>query len=162
AVLPPSIAWVYRSIAVTCRVRLQTPDHLEETLARDGRALLALWHETTGILLWYYRGRNFHSTASYSFDGELAARVVHQFGAECVRGSSCRGGKLALDEMQKVVGQVPCVGITLDGPRGSRRVSKPGIAVLAARTQTAIVPVAATATRAWRTRSWDRFWIPKP
>ena len=64
--------------------------------------------------------------------------------------------------MEKVLGKVPAVGLTLDGPRGPRRVAKAGIAILAARTQTPLVPVAAALDRAWRLRSWDRFMIPKP
>lgn len=162
ATVPPMIAYTYRGLGATCRRRYVRTEIFEDMLAERGTALLALWHETTGILACYFRGRNFHSTASYSFDGELAARAVHCFGAETVRGSSSRGGSLALDQMEKVLGKVPAVGLTLDGPRGPRRVAKPGIAILAARTQTPIVPVAAALDRAWRLRSWDRFMVPKP
>lgn len=162
AIVPPLIARIYKLLGATCLRRLVRPDIFEDMLEARGTALLALWHESTGILACYFVGRNFHSTASYSFDGELAARAVHCFGAETVRGSSSRGGSLALDQMEKVLGKVPAVGLTLDGPRGPRRVAKAGIAILAARTQTPIVPVAAALDRAWRMRSWDRFMVPKP
>jgi len=162
AVVPPLVARTYKALGSTCRREYRRTDIFEDMLAARGTALLALWHESTGILACYFQGRNFHSTASYSFDGELAARAVHCFGAETVRGSSSRGGSLALDQMEEVLGKVPAVGLTLDGPRGPRRVAKAGIAILAARTQTPIVPVAAALDRAWRLRSWDRFMIPKP
>jgi len=87
---------------------------------------------------------------------------VHCFGAETVRGSSSNGGSEALREMEKVLGRVAAIGITLDGPRGPRRVAKPGLAILAARTGTPIIPNAVSITRCWRTRSWDEFMIPKP
>jgi len=162
AVLPPIAAGLYKFLGWTCQREIRGQEYFEQQLAGGGTALLALWHETTGILACLHQGRNFHSTASFSFDGELAARMVHYFGAECVRGSSSRGGSQALQEMEKVLGKVPAVGITLDGPRGPRRIAKPGLAILAARTQTPIVPNAAALSRCWRMRSWDRFMVPKP
>jgi len=162
ATVPPLAANLYRLLGATCTREVRHGEIFEDMLRDRGTALLALWHETTGILACLHQGRNFHSTASYSFDGELAARAVHCFGAETVRGSSSNGGSQALREMEKVLGRVPAVGITLDGPRGPRRVAKAGLAILAARTGTPIVPNAATITRCWRTRSWDEFIIPKP
>lgn len=162
AVVPPLAANLYKFLGATCSREVRGEEHFEGMLRTRGTALLALWHEATGILACLHQGRNFHSTASYSFDGELAARAVHCFGAETVRGSSSNGGSEALREMEKVLGRVPAVGITMDGPRGPRRVAKPGIAILSARTGAPIVPNAAAIARCWRTRSWDEFIIPKP
>ncbi len=162
ATVPPLAANLYKYLGATCSREVRGEEFFEGMIRERGSALLALWHETTGILACLHQGRNFHSTASYSFDGELAARAVHCFGAETVRGSSSNGGSEALREMEKVLGRVPAVGITLDGPRGPRRVAKAGIAILSARTGTPIVPNAAAITRCWRTRSWDEFIIPKP
>ena len=162
ATVPPMMANLYKFLGATCSREVRGEEHFEGMIRERGSALLALWHETTGILACLHNGRNFHSTASYSFDGELAARAVHCFGAETVRGSSSNGGSEALREMEKVLGRVPAVGITLDGPRGPRRVAKAGIAILSARTGTPIVPNAAAILKCWRTRSWDEFIIPKP
>lgn len=162
AIVPPLGANLYRLLGGLCTRDVRRQDVMENMIREHGTALLALWHESTGLLACLYRGRNFHSTASYSFDGELAARMVHCFGAEVVRGSSSRGGSSALVNMEKALGHVPAVGITLDGPRGPRRISKPGIAILSARTGVPIIPNAVAITRCWRTRSWDRFMIPKP
>jgi hypothetical protein len=38
----------------------------------------------------------------------------------------------------------------------------PGAAIAAQRSGVPIIPVRASATRAWRLKSWDRFLIPKP
>jgi lysophospholipid acyltransferase (LPLAT)-like uncharacterized protein len=162
ALVPPAISLIYGGLAATCRYEVRHGERLENVIQEYGSVTLGVWHETTGALLVQYRGRNFHSTASYSFDGELAARVCHWFGAETVRGSSSNGGSLALDQMEKAVPLVPCVGLTMDGPRGPRRVAKPGIAILAARTQRPIVPNACVIDRCWRMGSWDRFMVPKP
>ena len=54
------------------------------------------------------------------------------------------------------------VTFTPDGPRGPRRVFKPGAALAAQHAGVPLVPVRATPLQAWRLRSWDRFAIPKP
>jgi lysophospholipid acyltransferase (LPLAT)-like uncharacterized protein len=50
----------------------------------------------------------------------------------------------------------------VDGPRGPARKIKPGIAVLAQRTDARIVPVYVGYARPWEARSWDRFQVPRP
>lgn len=162
SILPPLMAGAFKALNGSCRWEVRHLDRLDGVIEREGTAILGTWHEATGVLLSMHKGRNFHSTSSFSYDGELAARVVSYFDVETVRGSSSKGGSLALEQMEKVAPHVPCVGITLDGPRGPRRVAKPGVAVLAARVQKPIVPNACAVDRAWRLRSWDRFIIPRP
>ena len=73
-----------------------------------------------------------------------------------------RGGHEALLQLKKAVELKITVGITVDGPRGPRRVAKPGAAVLSVFTGLPVVPIAFTATRAWHLKSWDRTILPKP
>lgn len=162
ALVPPIVANIWRGMIWLNRYEVRNESYLQEALALHGHAVLALWHESIALIAHGYRGRNYHATASYSFDGELAARMVPWFGAEVVRGSSSRGGSDALRELQKAATMVPCVALTIDGPKGPRRSSKPGIAILAARTGLPIIPVAAALTRRKRLRSWDRVPIPLP
>ena len=124
--------------------------------------LVAVWHETAVMLVPKFAAENMHALASRSRDGELGARLLKCFGVDCVRGSSSRGGSEALAEMVKVAPNVRALGITIDGPRGPRRKSKPGIVVLSQRTGYRILPVCACATKAWRANSWDRMCIPMP
>jgi hypothetical protein len=51
---------------------------------------------------------------------------------------------------------------TPDGPRGPRRVFKPGALVAAQKARAQVVPIHAGASRRWRLRSWDRMLVPKP
>jgi len=124
--------------------------------------ILAFWHETLGLAAWYHRNTGYHTLTSYSFDGELAARVVRCFGLYALRGSSTRGGLEALKEMQRATALVPAVGLTVDGPKGPRRVAKAGVAILALKTGVPIIPQAFAATPCWRMRSWDQLIVPKP
>lgn len=163
AFLPPAIAGALRAIYATCRIEIIGGQHYEDTLARDEHAILAFWHETLGMAAAHYQGKNYHTLTSFSFDGEMAARVISWFNEEAVRGSSSKGGAEGLRQLQLALEQIPCVGITLDGPRGPRRQSKVGAAVLAARTGHAILPNAFAAAPCWRLRkSWDQFMVPKP
>jgi lysophospholipid acyltransferase (LPLAT)-like uncharacterized protein len=87
--------------------------------------------------------------------------VCRFLGYGVVRGSSTRGGSLALLDLIDCCGRSH-LGVTPDGPRGPRRQLKVGIIYLASRTGLAIVPIGIGYTRAWRFRSWDRFALPCP
>ncbi len=144
------------------RVEVRGREHFDAQIAGQSHVILCFWHESMGLAGCHYRGRNYHTLTSYSYDGEMAARVIHWFGEEAVRGSSSKGGGEGLKQLEKAIQLVEGIGITLDGPRGPRRVSKPGAAILAARSKVRLLPNVFVPERAWRLRSWDRFPIPKP
>lgn len=160
--VPPILSRVLWLCYSACEWKVFNWEHFENTLKSDGRVLVAFWHEHMMVGACVFRGTNYHTLTSYSYDGEMAARVVRYFGLEAVRGSSSKGGKESLLDLKKALYRLGCVGWTLDGPRGPRRVAKPGMAVLSARTRTSIVPMGAVISKAWRLHSWDRFPIPKP
>ncbi len=161
-VLPPVASTVFKLLMRTCHIEVRDREHFDGVMDREGRVILGFWHESMALAAWIYRGKNYHTSTSYSFDGEMAARVIRYFGCEAVRGSSSRGGSNSLMQMQKALDLVPCIAYTLDGPRGPRRVSKPGAAILSARTGVPIVPHAFAMTACKRLRSWDRFPVPRP
>lgn len=160
--IPPVMALSLKTLARLCRREVRGLDYWNQAVARHGRAVVAFWHETMGLAACHFRNTGFHTLTSYSYDGELAARVVRRFGLFALRGSSSRGGADALRNLADALEHVPAVGFTLDGPRGPRRIAKPGAAVLAVRTRAPVVPFAAVAHPAWRLRSWDRLPVPKP
>ncbi len=162
AVLPPVIVGILRAILFTCPREIRDQHYLDDTQTTHGHAILALWHEATAYALYKHSGSNFHAASSYSFDGELAARLTHQFNVECVRGSTSRGGAEVLRELEKALKLVDCVGLTMDGPRGPRRQAQPGLAILSARTGVPVVPIAFAISKSWRLRTWDRMAVPKP
>ncbi len=158
----PAAAGALKILCATCRTDCFQRENLESVVEKHGHAIMAIWHESMAVAAWLYRGTGSHTLTSYSFDGEIAARVVRRFGLFAVRGSSSRGGAGALESLTAAVKCVERVGFTLDGPKGPRRVAKPGIAILAARTATPIVPHAIAVHPCWRMRSWDRLVIPRP
>jgi lysophospholipid acyltransferase (LPLAT)-like uncharacterized protein len=161
AIIPP-IAWALaRSLYLSNRVEVRDGHYFTDAIDQ-GRALLGVWHESAIMAANFHRGNNFHSLTSYSFDGELAARLISWFNEEAVRGSSSKGGSGGLRQLEKALQLTPCVGLTMDGPRGPRREAKPGLAILSARAGVSVIPNAFVPTSCWRMRSWDRFPVPKP
>ena len=160
--LPPIMAFGLKRLVRLCTFEIRGEEHFWRTYEDEGRVLCAIWHESLGLAGYHHQGIRGYTLTSYSFDGELAARTVSWFALGAVRGSSSRGGSDALEELEKALELVPEVGWTLDGPRGPRRVAKPGIAILAARAGISITLNAYAMSRCWRLNSWDRFPIPKP
>jgi hypothetical protein len=161
ATVPRTAASAARLLYATSQIRETGAEHWV-AIASSGHFLAGIWHETLGLMACRFRGTGFHTLTSSSFDGELAARAAKHFGIRALRGSSSKGGVKALSQLALATESVQVVGLTLDGPRGPRRVAKPGLAYLSAWTQLPVIVVAGVAEPAWRMRSWDRLQIPKP
>ena len=150
-------------LARTWRFELPAHSDLADAV-RAGKAavVIACWHEELLPLLWHGRGFGMGIVVSGSRDGEYAAQLAEGFGYKPLRGSSSRRGARVLLEAVRELQAGTSVTFTPDGPRGPRRVFKPGAALAAQHAGVPLVPVRATPVPAWRLRSWDRFAIPKP
>lgn len=95
-------------------------------------------------------------------DGELISRTLHHLGVEGIRGSSSRGGMLALRQALRALQEHTAVGVALDGPRGPRMRVQPGAIGLARHTGVPILPVTWAVSRRKVIGSWDRFVVPLP
>ncbi len=155
-------AAVLRLLASTWRMRSHNAEGLHEARANNQRIIFALWHGELLPLLWQHRGENVAIVISEHRDGEIVAQIAESLGYSTVRGSSSKGGSRALIGLMREIDAGRDGAITPDGPRGPAHVFAPGVAVAAQRTGALIVPIRASASRAWRLRSWDRFLIPKP
>lgn len=151
-----------RLLGRTWRVRVVNGDYIRD-LRRTGRPFIfALWHGQQLPLLWHHREEGVFILISEHRDGELVARAAESIGYNLIRGSSTRGGDRALISLVRELRAGHVVAITPDGPRGPAGTFAPGALVAAQRSDSFILPIAASADRAWRLRSWDRFMIPKP
>lgn len=100
---------------------------------------------------------------SQSRDGESGVWAAERLGYKVVRGSSSRGGVEALRQLElELSGEGGWAALVVDGPRGPRRVSKPGAAWLSQRTGLPVVAVSARAQPAIQLNSWDRCVVPMP
>ncbi|HUF29973.1 MAG TPA: lysophospholipid acyltransferase family protein [Gemmatimonadaceae bacterium] len=163
------ITWAVRIGAVLLRLLAKTWRFREidgeymRGMGRRGEPYIAvLWHGELLPLIWWHRNRGIALLVSEHGDGEIIARVARSIGYEMVRGSSSRGADRALLELIRVVSSGRAIGISPDGPRGPEHTFAAGALLVSHRSRAPIILVRASASRAWRLRSWDRFLIPKP
>ena len=163
AVVPPVVATVVRLLGATWRVRDVVASGVPVGHTVPGPLVFAFWHESLLACAYRFRGLGIAILISRSFDGELIARTVERLGFAAVRGSSSRGGVVGLRGMAEAYSAGRICAFTVDGPKGPRRVVKPGPVHLAELAGADWVGCFhAEPSRAWRLRSWDRFAVPMP
>ena len=162
AFLPPLAAVIIRLWAWSWRVTGAIPRELDPRWAEE-RFIYAFWHEGVVTIIPHWRDTPIQGLASQSFDGALIARLMLFLGYPApARGSSSRGGGAALKAQVDALAEGRHVAISVDGPRGPRYQSKPGIVQLAVLSGASIIPVAGVARPDWRLRNWDQTMVPPP
>ena len=151
-----------RLLGMTWRMRPVNDADLVARRASGERVIFTLWHGELLPLLWHHRGEGIAVVISEHRDGEIIARIAERLGYTTVRGSTSRGGGRALIGLMRAIEAGHDGAVTPDGPRGPAHVFAPGAAIASQRTGAPLAIIRATATRAWRLKSWDRFLVPKP
>lgn len=155
-------AVLIRALGWTWRIRVSDDDDLRRQRAAKQPVIFILWHGQLLPLLYHHRREGVAVLISEHSDGEIVARIAISLGYRTVRGSTSRGAARALIGLSRAVKEGHDLAITPDGPRGPARSFAAGALVVAQRTGAPMVPVAVSASRGWRLKSWDRFLIPKP
>lgn len=150
--------WFIRALYASLRVRHARVEHVDQTPS----FILAFWHECVLMALHSRWRIPMKAIISRSKDGEIVTQAVARFGAEAARGSSSRGGEVALREILREVRAGKNIAVTPDGPKGPRRVVKEGIVFIAQSSGLPIVPFHFAAKRKKLLRSWDRHIVPMP
>lgn len=157
------ILWALSTgIAYTVRIRVIGFERFEALLDEGRGGILATWHGTTILPIFYCRHRGLWAMVSTSRDGELQNRLVMSRGYRTIRGSSGRQGIKAFLEASRRVREGAVIAITPDGPRGPARIVQPGTVLLAGRAGCEVIPVGVACEPAWRLGSWDEHMVPKP
>jgi hypothetical protein len=151
-----------RLLAMTWRMRPVNDEPVRRAREAGQRVIFTLWHGELLPLLWHHRTEGVAVVISEHRDGEIIAQIAERLGYTTVRGSSSRGGGRALIGLIRALEAGRDGAVTPDGPRGPAHVFAPGAAIAAQRTGVPLLPIRASATRAWRLKSWDRFLVPKP
>ena len=163
----PLIAWFYQALVWSLRVHLEHPERLLDR-ENGGPVIYVFWHNRLLLIpmIWkrfLLRDRPCGvAMISASRDGELMARFLDRFSLAAARGSASRHGSRALRELAGWIKRGHDVGITPDGSRGPCYEVKPGLVLLAQLTGRPLLPISLEYSHAWRAKSWDRFFIPKP
>jgi lysophospholipid acyltransferase (LPLAT)-like uncharacterized protein len=160
-------SWLLRLLVATLRFEVDAPELLEAGNRRR-TAIFVFWHNRLLLVpqIWHRylaegRPRGMAMTST-SRDGELIAQFLMRFGIGPVRGSATRRGTAALRELIGWLKRGHDVCITPDGSRGPIYEMKPGVVTLAQLTGVPLLAIGIDYSDAWRLKSWDRFFIPKP
>jgi lysophospholipid acyltransferase (LPLAT)-like uncharacterized protein len=163
------VRWIVRAgtvlirlLAMTWRMRAANDAPVRAARASGQRVIFTLWHGELLPLLWYHRNQGIAVVISEHRDGEIIAQIAERLGYATVRGSSSRGGSRALIGLMRALESGLDGAVTPDGPRGPAHVFAPGAAIASQRTGVPLLPLRASAARAWRLKSWDSFLVPKP
>jgi len=133
---------------------------------KDQPVAMVLWHNrlflSAEIVRRFRGGRPAYALVSASQDGAWLTAFFSLAGLRTVRGSSSRLGREAATALVETMRAGHDIGVTPDGPRGPCYEMKPGGVIVARRTRAPILLIGGEFESAWRLRSWDRFYIPKP
>ncbi len=142
------------------------PEDVRNYTKKDVPVAIVLWHNrlflAAEIVRRYRAGRPAYALVSASQDGAWLSAFFSLIGLRTVRGSSSRLGREAATALVDTLRAGDDIGVTPDGPRGPCYAVKPGSVIVARRTQVPMLLVGARFESAWRLRSWDRFYLPKP
>jgi hypothetical protein len=161
-----------RFVFATSSWTLVGREPIDAALATGEGFIVAFWHQRLlmGAVLRRQTERKVYMLISAHRDGEIIARGVAPFGIEFIRGSSAnpkkqekdKGGASALAQMIGALKAGGIVGVTPDGPRGPSRRAQAGIIRLAQLSGAPIITGAFATDRAFRLKTWDRFFLAAP
>jgi lysophospholipid acyltransferase (LPLAT)-like uncharacterized protein len=142
SLFPPVGAAVIRALGRSMRIESRGHAQVDALYENGKNIILAFWHAQQLMIPFGYRGPGAHVLISQHQDGEIIARIIATFGHRAVRGSSTRGGAVALRELIRLARSGQDVVVTPDGPKGPAQVAKMGVIQLARASGLPIVPLA--------------------
>ena len=164
--------WVLLPLSLLMRLWCRT---LRIQISEAERSLIADTQESIVLAFWHNRlfvaaecarrlrkGRKACGLVSASKDGAWLAAFFKLVGIEAVRGSSSHRGVAALRELVAAVQSGMDVAITPDGPRGPCYRVKQGPVHVARRAKAPLLIASCSFNAAWRLKSWDGFYLPRP
>jgi lysophospholipid acyltransferase (LPLAT)-like uncharacterized protein len=161
-ILPTLTLGFIKLLAFSCKLRF----YGEENLTQEP-VIYALWHGELIMSPLVYSHKNVKNKPcsaiiSQHFDGEIASRLVEKLNIKSIRGSSTRGSLHVLRESLRFIKKGGSVIITPDGPKGPLHSVADGVVSIAKIAKIKIVPINIKASSAWKLKSWDKMFIPKP
>jgi lysophospholipid acyltransferase (LPLAT)-like uncharacterized protein len=161
--LPRPLVVVSYLLFGSCRIRFIGKENEDRFIAQGNPIIFAGWHEGLVMLPYHFRDRQGVVMVSASRDGDIIADTIERFRLRPIRGSSGRGGIVALKGMiEALQDDRLSAGIIVDGPKGPPLVAKTGVIVLSRASGVPIVPGTWWARPVIRFKSWDRTIVPLP
>ncbi len=155
----------FRLWARTLRFQVEDPANII-ALVRHQPVIFAIWHNRLLMLPPVFDpcfpDRQSVGLISASRDGNLISVLIERSGYGTIRGSTSRKAVVALRQLVDALAAGRNVLITPDGPRGPAYEASQGVIFVAQKSGAAVVPIHMEYSSAWRLKSWDRFFVPRP
>ena len=150
------------ALCVTLKIKYKNKKVIDDLKKKNQNYVLAFWHGTM-IIPWYiHRNSGFAALTSKSKDGDLLAKQLKHWKYEVVRGSSSKGGEVALEIMVDHAKNEYSIAITPDGPRGPEYKFKAGAVVTAKKSKVPVILMGVGVKSKKILHSWDKFQVPNP
>ena len=150
------------ALCKTLRVSYKNKKVIDDLRKQKQNYVLAFWHGTM-LLPWFlHRDDGFAALTSKSKDGDLLAKQLKHWNYKVIRGSSSKGGDVALGVMIDLAKNGFSIAITPDGPRGPEYKFKAGAVVTAKKSNVPVVLIGIGIKSKKKLKSWDKFQIPNP
>ena len=149
----------------TSTINIHGKKYLDGAVKSNSPLLLCVWHGRLIYDIYFFKKKQYNLWALISThrDAEVLANIMKRWKFNLVRGSSTRGWKHAIVEIQKKLKDpTSIVAVTCDGPKGPAKIAKPGSIKLALKNNAQIITMSSTCSKFFEFNSWDNFRIPKP
>lgn len=150
------------ALCKTLRIKYKNKKVIDSLDKENQNFVLAFWHQTMLVAWFINRDKKFAALTSKSKDGDLLAKQLKHWKYEVVRGSSTKGGDVALAIMIDLAKNGYSVAITPDGPRGPANKFKAGAVITAKKSNVPLVLMGIGIKSKKRLNSWDKFQVPNP
>jgi len=150
------------ALCKTLRVNYKNEKVVDDLRKQKLNYVLAFWHGTM-LLPWFlHRNDGFAALTSKSKDGDLLAKQLKHWKYKVVRGSSNKGGDIALGIMVDHAKNGFSIAITPDGPSGPAHTFKAGALITAKKSGIPVVLMGIGIKSKKKLNNWDEFQIPNP
>lgn len=150
------------ALCKSLKVSYKNKKVIDELRSNKKNYVLAFWHGTM-LLPWFlHRNDGFAALTSKSKDGDLLAKQLKHWKYKVVRGSSSKGGDVALGIMVDHAKNGYSIAITPDGPRGPEHKFKAGAVITAKKSGVPVVLMGIGIKSKNKLKSWDKFQVPNP
>ncbi len=144
----------------TLRIEISNKENIDKLRRENKNFVIAFWHGTM-LLPWFvHRKERNAALISKSKDGDLLSKVLKKWKYQVIRGSSSKGGDVALKIMVDYAKNKSSIAITPDGPRGPEMKMKPGAVITAKKSGLPLVLAGAGFKKKRFLKSWDKFQVP--
>jgi len=142
------------------KIELKNKESIEKLKKENKNFIVAFWHGTM-LLPWYlHRNEQVAALISKSKDGDLLAKLLRTWNYQVIRGSSSKGGDVALNIMIDYARNKNSIAITPDGPRGPEKKLKAGVVITAKKSGLPVVLMGVGYKNKNLLKNWDKFQIP--